>query len=725
MPFGSARYQSTGPNTNTTEEYFEYNPVSRSDSEVIRAMFGRYERVIQVALYPTQPFVDSNVQKAAMSGIAKPGRYSGESSIAKFDEFLFSAVNWMKAANLCGPAFITDTSGVEVVSAIDEKRTTILGSYLDGEAKAWYQQNVLNLNWTALYEDTLMSTPPFVQVVAGIYRRFIHEASFHDLQRRFDAVTYRPSGGLRQLFAEMRRWTSMMPCPPDAYRFKHRLLTAMPSIIRTELSKAGITAGSSDVNTIMQRGLTVERGLKTEAAYERDNRTAGSSKPTYTTEKKEQNAPGSATRRFKKVQGERHSTRPDISHERERARLQAARDAERKPRKTPSARPPPGACYGCGGDGHFVNNPECPRYGQRPLYPRRYETMRRMDGEDAPEGSTGNTSDHSSSDSGESHSTDSRSPSRTENVPADPWGGSQYESDGEDEIFAKMCEERIGFMGERSPSPKDEDNHAPVFPIINEDALDASDNPEYDSDDPYDDTSSIASHEEESMDFGEYLRAMQTEVDPKSSQTFYRPRVTELPKTRVPKSQARPRRSAKENRVLSAFILLNGRPAFTLFDSGSTSDAISPDFARVAGIKTFQLAQPIPLQLGTRGSRSKINFGAECNFQYGNPKCSITESKYYFDISNIDRYDLVIGTVFMRKHGISIDFEHDCIRIRGQEAPTLSEGEEHQELVRRYSKRTASEPKGKNADPVPMKSRPSNAPPPSLSAMATAGSSSQ
>ncbi|KAF9027118.1 hypothetical protein BDZ89DRAFT_902833, partial [Hymenopellis radicata] len=127
---------------------------------------------------------------------------------------------------------------------------------------------------------------------------------------------------------------------------------------------------------------------------------------------------------------------------------------------------------------------------------------------------------------------------------------------------------------------------------------------------------------------------------------------------------------------LSAFIVVNGQPAFTLFDSGSTSDAISPDFARVAQIKCFQLANPVGLQLGTKGSRSSITYGADASFRYGNEDNMVQGSSYYFDISNIDRYDLIVGTVFMRRHKIAVDFESNCIRIRGKKAPTLSEGED-------------------------------------------------
>ncbi|KIK66566.1 hypothetical protein GYMLUDRAFT_55742 [Collybiopsis luxurians FD-317 M1] len=34
----------------------------------------------------------------------------------------------------------------------------------------------------------------------------------------------------------------------------------------------------------------------------------------------------------------------------------------------------------------------------------------------------------------------------------------------------------------------------------------------------------------------------------------------------------------------------------------------------------------------------------------------------YFDIANVDHYYVVLGTVFMRKHGISLNFEQKTVR---------------------------------------------------------------
>ncbi|KAF8220212.1 hypothetical protein L208DRAFT_1335129 [Tricholoma matsutake] len=82
--------------------------------------------------------------------------------------------------------------------------------------------------------------------------------------------------------------------------------------------------------------------------------------------------------------------------------------------------------------------------------------------------------------------------------------------------------------------------------------------------------------------------------------------------------------------------------AFVLLDSGCTSDLISPEFAMSANLKAHELEELVPLQLGTVGSHSKINFELFTDFEIGEIK-----NTHYFDVVNIDRYDAILGTIFM------------------------------------------------------------------------------
>jgi uncharacterized protein Smg (DUF494 family) len=149
------------------------------------------------------------------------------------------------------------------------------------------------------------------------------------------------------------------------------------------------------------------------------------------------------------------------------------------------------------------------------------------------------------------------------------------------------------------------------------------------------------------------------------------PRVYRSSIRRPMGSIRRPQRLDGEQLCLAAYIKLNGVKAYTLFDSGSTTDSISPDFTRVAQIPVKTLEDPVTLQLGCVGSRSKINYGTEVDLEFA----SITNSTY-LDVANLDKYDSILGTPFLRRHGISLDFESQEIVIRGKlRIPALPEGE--------------------------------------------------
>jgi hypothetical protein len=59
------------------------------------------------------------------------------------------------------------------------------------------------------------------------------------------------------------------------------------------------------------------------------------------------------------------------------------------------------------------------------------------------------------------------------------------------------------------------------------------------------------------------------------------------------------------------------------------------------------------------------------------------DASHYFDVVNIDRYDVILGTVFMRKHGIVLDFGKDQVRMGDKMLPALHEGEDKYLQVRR------------------------------------------
>ena len=68
-------------------------------------------------------------------------------------------------------------------------------------------------------------------------------------------------------------------------------------------------------------------------------------------------------------------------------------------------------------------------------------------------------------------------------------------------------------------------------------------------------------------------------------------------------------------------------------------------------MKLFKLEQPVGLQLACIGSKSTINYCTKAMFVFGG--ACIEE---YFNVANIDYYDVILGTLFLRRLGVVLDF---------------------------------------------------------------------
>ncbi|KAF8596419.1 hypothetical protein BDV93DRAFT_428366, partial [Ceratobasidium sp. AG-I] len=114
----------------------------------------------------------------------------------------------------------------------------------------------------------------------------------------------------------------------------------------------------------------------------------------------------------------------------------------------------------------------------------------------------------------------------------------------------------------------------------------------------------------------------------------------------------------ESQRPITGYFRIGPTLAHVLFDSGSEADMMSPEFVRATRIKPMVLENPVGLQLALIGSRGRINFGVNAPLAIGP-----VVGTHYFDVVNIEKYDVIIGSPFMRKHGISVDFKHNCVRI--------------------------------------------------------------
>ncbi|KAG6898664.1 hypothetical protein C0995_008919 [Termitomyces sp. Mi166 len=122
----------------------------------------------------------------------------------------------------------------------------------------------------------------------------------------------------------------------------------------------------------------------------------------------------------------------------------------------------------------------------------------------------------------------------------------------------------------------------------------------------------------------------------------------------------RPQYTPQEKECLVTYVEVNGHPAWTLWDSGSTTTGITPQFAHVNAICVHELTEPLMLQLGTVGSRAVVQFSVEVKIKMlGHP------TKEYVDIANFDCYDMIISMPFMHKNKVTLDFVNNEVIVNG------------------------------------------------------------
>ncbi|KAI0038534.1 hypothetical protein FA95DRAFT_1455228, partial [Auriscalpium vulgare] len=116
---------------------------------------------------------------------------------------------------------------------------------------------------------------------------------------------------------------------------------------------------------------------------------------------------------------------------------------------------------------------------------------------------------------------------------------------------------------------------------------------------------------------------------------------------------------------------IGGADMYVLFDSGSTTNGITHEAAHVAKLDVFQLKEPMTLQLGCVGSRSKVNFGTRSTVTVAGKLLPC-----FLDIVNIEHYDVILGTPFLKEYKATLDFANHTVRLGDVEIAALSIAEE-------------------------------------------------
>ncbi|KIJ47044.1 hypothetical protein M422DRAFT_88114, partial [Sphaerobolus stellatus SS14] len=103
---------------------------------------------------------------------------------------------------------------------------------------------------------------------------------------------------------------------------------------------------------------------------------------------------------------------------------------------------------------------------------------------------------------------------------------------------------------------------------------------------------------------------------------------------------------------------IGGTKAHCLLDSGCEGIMISSDLVHANKLPKFELEKPVILQLACVGSKSTVQYGLTAKILLGKEKC-----EEYFNIVNVNYYDVILGTPFLCQFEILLDFKNNCVKM--------------------------------------------------------------
>lgn len=142
-----------------------------------------------------------------------------------------------------------------------------------------------------------------------------------------------------------------------------------------------------------------------------------------------------------------------------------------------------------------------------------------------------------------------------------------------------------------------------------------------------------------------HTHSIKREVEPKADDLLFIGNVSKNDKSQ-------PVRDRRSQRCVEALVQVNGKSAHALLDSGSNCDIISGDFVQANELATFALEGVQNLQMACMGSKTKLQHGIYIDL--AGPKIS---ERRYFDVANIEGFDMILGTPFLHKNGITLHFD--------------------------------------------------------------------
>ena len=571
-----------------------------------------------------QPATDSIPEYLKRTRFGEPPKYDGKDDESAFNAWLSQWLTHFRRLRIVGPD-------------LDADRVDLLGSALEGKASEWYYENVASpyraqRHWT------------FEEAVVELYRRFIITDSFQRAELQFHSVRYKTDTGVAGLYQELRRYAQRMLEPPTQSTIRNKFLSCLPRDFEEKLViNRGIEPSMISLDDLYREALQLEESLAA-LAYRRKTSELTSKSTHVPPPSKEPSRPPTHQRSTntglhrhahrpparRPIQNSTRSTfvrRPDGQRREFNQNSKPSVAAPRPGNTGPSAAMDRQRCFACNGIGHFQSDPKCPMFGKSK--PRFH--AQRLVGEEDVDGAEANDE----GDEGERPLEDG-SPGEEAEPPY---------SDHED--YEGLYAESVGDADHADAADDEEyELYSGSTRLVLDECSPAH-------------GEGLASAEQQLAEekiLYSFMMATETPTRSMKNAWLYDSRVR-----RLVEPQDQPQRDPGLQRTLSAEVLINGVPVWALFDSGCTTDSISPAVAYITTADRIDLAQRIGLQLGAKGSRTSINHGTKAMVEVGPIK-----TRHYFDIVDCDRYDIVLGSPFIISHKIILDMANNRISVAGK-----------------------------------------------------------
>ncbi|KDQ59354.1 hypothetical protein JAAARDRAFT_192858 [Jaapia argillacea MUCL 33604] len=491
--------------------------------------------------------------------VPAPELYNGQDDIDIFEEWLQKLLRWLCLYRITGPE-------------LDYERLQILGQYVKGLAADWYNQEV-----DAPYRRVRAWS--FESAIVGLHRRFLHKATAQHAVDKFYACKFSCSDGVASYYNNLLKHASRMVERPDDYTLRRKFLCGLPTnIAELLLHSRNISAEHSPVELILEEAIQMESSNRflwsyqhqsTEETVNRSSRPEVSQNSTSNAVKHNSGSNSGAHKVIKVVRfcgnqrpsGSRFfdsvcQDTPGQNRDQPRPSF-AAKPDEKKPAASGNSKGV--TCFKCGCTGRYAN--DCQSSGSKPTE-QMYAAQRV---EDEVIISPDNKAPHHSENGLEAVLGDDMADPPLEEYDDEFVGGSQYDPDD-----VQASDVYYEYEYEEPAHPSDDMDASSVEYMHMMHVMDNA-------------PSDIA--------FQFAMKDAEIEPGPSRSRMI-----------KATGKGSRPTKTQQSKDCRTAYVDIGGSKAFGLFDTGSTTDSISPEFAHVARLKVFELENPASLQLRCVGS---------------------------------------------------------------------------------------------------------------------------